>query len=165
MKRKKIFKRILLIILILFVAIQFIRPAKNTSEGINPHDISTRYPVPDSIQAILKVACNDCHSNNTRYPWYAEIQPVGWWLSGHIKDGKRALNFSEFTSYRIRKQFHRMDDINEQLKEDEMPLGSYTIIHKDAVLTPAQKNALLNWTSAIKDSIRAHYPPDSLLKK
>src|SRR5947209_6859367 len=105
---KRIFKKILWILLILLIAIQFIRPAKNKSEGLSPNDISTKYPVPDSIKAILKVACNDCHTNNTRYPWYAEIQPVAWWLSNHIKDGKRGLNFSEFTTYRIRKQFHRL---------------------------------------------------------
>src|SRR5665811_802718 len=109
---KKIFKRILIALLIIFIAIQFIRPAKNRSEGISANDISTKYPVPDSVQAILKVACYDCHSNNTRYPWYAEIQPVAWWLNNHIKDGKRGLNFSEFTSYRIKKQFHRLDAVS-----------------------------------------------------
>jgi hypothetical protein len=162
---KRIIKRILIALLIIFVLIQFIRPKKNISEGISANDISTKYPVPDSVQSILKVACNDCHSNNTRYPWYAEIQPVGWWLSNHIKDGKRGLNFSEFTSYRIRKQFHRLDDINEMVKKNEMPIGSYTIIHKDAILTEQQKLILANWTEALKDSIRVHYPPDSLLKK
>jgi hypothetical protein len=161
---KKVLKRILIALLIIFIVIQFIRPAKNISQGISAHDISTKYPVPDSVEAILKVACNDCHSNNTRYPWYAEIQPVGWWLSSHIKDGKRGLNFSEFASYRIKKQFHRLDDINEMVKKNEMPLSSYTLIHTDAKLTGNQKLILANWTEALKDSIRMHYPPDSLLK-
>lgn len=161
----KIVKRILIVLLIIFVLIQFIRPAKNQSTVVSSNDISTKYPVPDSVQQILKVACNDCHSNNTRYPWYAQIQPVGWWLSNHIKDGKRGLNFSEFTTYRIKKQFHRLDDINEMVKKNEMPLSSYTIIHKDAILTEQQKLILSNWTEELKDSIRNHYPPDSLLKK
>jgi len=162
---KKIFKRILIALLIIFIAIQFIRPAKNRSEGISANDISTKYPVPDSVQAILKVACYDCHSNNTRYPWYAEIQPVAWWLDNHIKDGKRGLNFSEFTSYRIKKQFHRLDDINKQVKKNEMPLSSYTLIHTDAKLTEGQKLAIAAWATSIRDSIKAHYPPDSLVKK
>ncbi len=162
---KKIFKRILIALLIIFIAIQFIRPAKNRSEGISANDISTKYPVPDSVQAILKVACYDCHSNNTRYPWYAEIQPVAWWLNNHIKDGKRGLNFSEFTSYRIKKQFHRLDDINKQVKKNEMPLSSYTLIHTDAKLTEGQKLAIAAWATSIRDSIKAHYPPDSLVKK
>jgi hypothetical protein len=162
---KKIFKRILIALLIIFIAIQFIRPAKNRSEGISANDISTKYPVPDSVQAILKVACYDCHSNNTRYPWYAEIQPVAWWLNNHIKDGKSGLNFSEFTSYRIKKQFHRLDDINKQVKKNEMPLSSYTLIHTDAKLTEGQKLAIAAWATSIRDSIKAHYPPDSLVKK
>jgi len=162
---KKIFKRILIALLIIFIAIQFIRPAKNRSEGISANDISTKYPVPDSVQAILKVACYDCHSNNTRYPWYEEIQPVAWWLNNHIKDGKRGLNFSEFTSYRIKKQFHRLDDINKQVKKNEMPLSSYTLIHTDAKLTEGQKLAIAAWATSIRDSIKAHYPPDSLVKK
>jgi len=162
---KKIFKRILIALLIIFIAIQFIRPAKNRSEAISANDISTKYPVPDSLQAILKVACYDCHSNNTRYPWYAEIQPVAWWLNNHIKDGKRGLNFSEFTSYRIKKQFHRLDDINKLVKKNEMPLSSYTLIHTDAKLTEGQKLAIAAWATSIRDSIKAHYPPDSLVKK
>jgi len=162
---KKIFKRILIALLIIFIAIQFIRPAKNRSEAISANDISTKYPVPDSVQAILKVACYDCHSNNTRYPWYAEIQPVAWWLNNHIKDGKSGLNFSEFTSYRIKKQFHRLDDINKQVKKNEMPLSSYTLIHTDAKLTEGQKLAIAAWATSIRDSIKAHYPPDSLVKK
>ena len=161
----KIFKRILILLLIIFVAIQFIRPAKNKSEGISANDISTKYPVPDSIQVILKVACNDCHSNNTRYPWYAEVQPVAWWLNGHIVDGKRGLNFSEFASYRIKKQFHRLDDIDELVKKNAMPLSSYTIIHTDAKLSERQKLALYSWTEALRDTIKAHYPADSLIKK
>ena len=162
---KKIFKRILIALLIIFIAIQFIRPAKNQSEGISANDISTKYPVPDSIQAILKVACYDCHSNNTRYPWYNQIQPVTWWLNSHVMDGKRGLNFSEFTSYRIKKQFRRLNDINELVKKNEMPLSSYTLIHTDAKLSDRQKLALANWTSALKDTIKAHYPADSLLGK
>ena len=151
--------------MIIFIDIQFIRPEKNTSAGISANDISTKYTVPDSIQAILKVACYDCHSNKTRYPWYNQIQPVAWWLNNHIVDGKRGLNFSTFTAYRIKKQFHRLDDIDELVKKNEMPLSSYTLIHTDAKLTDRQKQALYNWTETLRDTIKAHYPADSLLKK
>ena len=161
----KIYKRILILLLIIFIGIQFIRPTKNKSGKISANDISTKYPVPDSVQAILKVACNDCHSNNTRYPWYAEIQPVAWWLNGHIVDGKRGLNFSEFTSYRIRKQFRRLDDIDELVKKNAMPLSSYNLIHTYAKLTERQKLTIYNWTATLKDTIKANYPADSLIKK
>ncbi len=162
---KKVLKRIVIALLVIFILIQFFRPKKNRSEGISANDISTKYPVPDSVQSILKVACNDCHSNNTRYPWYAEIQPVAWWLNNHINDGKRGLNFSEFTSYRIKKQFHRLDDINDLVKKNEMPLSSYILIHTDAKLTGKDKITLAKWTQSLKDSIKAHYPADSFLGK
>ena len=162
---KRVFKRILIVLLIIFVLIQFIRPEKNKSEGMSPNDISTIYPVPDSIQTILKVACNDCHSNNTRYPWYAEIQPVTWWLNNHIVDGKKDLNFSEYTKYRIRKQYIKFEQIIELVKENAMPLASYTWIHKDAILSDREKQAIINWAEWNRDSIQAHYPPDSLRRK
>ncbi len=162
---KRILKIILIVLLILLIFIQFIRPAKNRSESISANDISTKYAVPDSIQHILKVACNDCHTNNTRYPWYAEIQPVAWWLNNHVVDGKKDLNFSEFTKYRIRKQYKKLEEINELIKENDMPLPSYTWLHKDAVLNKEQKLALARWSTSIRDSIKAYYPPDSLISK
>lgn len=159
---KKVFKAILLILLAAFIVIQFFRPEKNRSQGISAADISNHYPVPDSIKKILEVACNDCHSNHTKYPWYAEIQPVAWWLDGHIKDGKKDLNFSEFGKYRIRRQYIKMEEVIELVKENAMPLASYTWIHKDAVLSDRQKYALTAWAGAIRDTIEANHPPDSL---
>lgn len=162
---KRVLKRILIILLIAFLAIQFIRPEKNKAEGKSSNDISTLYTVPDSIESILKVACYDCHSNNTVYPWYAEIQPVAWWLNDHIVDGKKHLNYSEFTKYRIRKQYIKFEETEELVKENVMPLPSYTWIHKNAILTDRQKNAIIQWSSSIRDSLKAKYPPDSFLRR
>lgn len=162
---KKIFKRLFFVLLIAFVVIQFFRPAKNKAEGMNKNDISTLYPVPEDVQNILKTSCYDCHSNNTVYPWYAEVQPVAWWLNSHIQDGKKDLNFSEFAGYRIRRQYKKLEEVNELVKKDEMPLDSYLWIHKDARLSQAQKLALANWVSAVRDSIKARYPADSLSRK
>ena len=154
-------RRILLILLAILVVIQFIRPARNAS-GEKSKDISTLYPVPDSVETILARACNDCHTNKTVYPWYAEVQPVGWWLNNHIEEGKHHLNLSNFASMRIAVQKKGMDEIQEQIKKDEMPLDSYTWIHKDAILSEADKTTLNQWSQGIIDSIKAHYPADSL---
>lgn len=162
---KKIFKQFLLLLLAAFVAIQFFRPTKNSSTGIGANDITTKYNVPDNVQVILSKSCNDCHSNNTVYPWYAEIQPIAWWLNDHIVDGKNDLNFSIFTSYSARRQYRKMEEVAELVKSDKMPLSSYTLIHKNAVLKDEQKTILYNWVEAVKDSIVARYPPDSLVKK
>jgi hypothetical protein len=162
---KKVLKFIGIILLVAFIVIQFFRPQKNKAEGLSSKDITTLYTVPDSVQSILKVACNDCHSNNTRYPWYAEVQPVAWWLNEHIVDGKKELNFSEFAAYRIRKQYVKLEETIKQVKDNSMPLPSYTWIHKDAILSERQKFTLTSWATAIRDSIKSHYPPDSLVRK
>ena len=162
---KKIFKRTFKILLLVFIVIQFIRPAKNKSEGISSNDISKTYPVPENVLAILKTSCYDCHSNNTVYPWYAQIQPVAWWLNSHIQDGKKDLNLSEFKNYNIRRQYMKLEQINTLVKKDQMPLNSYLWIHKNAKLDEAQKLTLANWVTSVRDSIKAHYPADSLVRK
>lgn len=162
---KKIFKRLFQVLLLAFIVIQFFRPTKNKAEGIGKNDITTLYAVPQDVQTILKTSCYDCHSNNTVYPWYAEVQPVTWWLNGHIVDGKKDLNFSEFASYRLRRQYKKLEEINELVKENEMPLNSYLWIHKDAKLSDQQKLALANWVTAVRDTMEAHYPIDSLVRK
>ena len=162
---KKIFKRTFQILLMIFIIIQFIRPAKNKSDGISKNDISKIYPVPENVQTILKTSCYDCHSNNTIYPWYANIQPVAWWLDDHIQEGKKELNFSEFASYRIGRQYRKLDEINKEIKEDEMPFDNYLWIHKYAKLDKQQKLTLANWVISVRDSIKANYPTDSLVRK
>jgi hypothetical protein len=86
---KTFFKRFLTLLFIAFIAIQFIRPAKNISDGVQPNDISTKYAIPADVQATLKSSCYDCHSNNTKYPWYNNMQPVAWFLADHLKEAKK----------------------------------------------------------------------------
>ncbi len=159
---KKFFKRLFLVLLIVFIVIQFFRPEKNIATGVNANDITAKYTIPADVQQILKTSCYDCHSNNTNYPWYNNIQPVAWWLKSHIDEGKRDLNFSEFTSYRIGRQYRKLEEINKLVKEGEMPLESYTLIHTDAKLNEQQKLAVANWVTSLRDSIKAQYPEDSL---
>ncbi len=162
---KMFLKRLFLLLLLAFIIIQFFRPAKNISKDISPNDISTKYTIPADVQTILKTSCYDCHSNNTNYPWYNNIQPVAWWLDDHVKEGKKELNFSEFASYRIGRQYKKLEEINKQVKESEMPLESYTFIHSDAKLSDQQKLSIANWVTALRDSIKAQYPADSLKRQ
>lgn len=159
---KKYTKPVLLALLALLLLAQLIRPAKNLSNDQGGH-ISKAFPVPDSVEAILKVACYDCHSNYTRYPWYAEVQPVASWLADHVDEGKRELNFSAFTARRIAVQNHKLEEIIENVREGEMPLSSYTWVHRDAILSDQQKAMITGWAQTTMDSIKAHYPADSLV--
>lgn len=158
-------KKILIVLLVLIVIIQFFRPTKNLSAAKSANDISNVYNVPDNVNVILNKACNDCHSNNTVYPWYAEVQPVAWWLNDHIEEGKEELNFSEFASYTPARQYHKLEEIKKQIDEGEMPLGSYTLIHTDAKLTDAEKQTLLSWSEGIRAEMKSKYPLDSLVMK
>ena len=160
------FKKIILTLLVILVLVQLIpRPAKNMAAGLNPQDISNRYAVPADIDAILKDSCNDCHSNNTHYPWYSRIQPVAWWLGDHIREGKRGINFSEFLSYPLRKQYHKLEEVEEMVESGEMPLKSYSLVHTKSKLNEQQKAALIGWTKAVRTQMEAAYPMDSLVRK
>src|SRR6187455_2212154 len=92
-------KKILLGLLIVLALIQFIQPDRNRSNEILSTDLAKKINVPEDVQKVLEIACYDCHSNNTSYPWYSRVQPVGWLQAKHIKQGKAELNFSEFGSY------------------------------------------------------------------
>lgn len=159
----KIFKKILIFLLLVFIIIQFFRPEKNVQTTISSNDIVAHMAVPVNVQNILYKACYDCHSNNTTYPWYAEVQPAAWWLDDHIKEGKKELNFNEFASFRLRRQFHKLEEITEVIKDKEMPLESYTVIHSDADLTQEERETLISWAGATMETMRAKYPMDSLM--
>lgn len=146
-------KKILGVIVIIFVGIQFIRPERNESAGITANDISQHYHVPTRVQEILQRACNDCHTNNTIYPWYTNIQPVGWWMQHHVDEGKRALNFNKFGTYAPKKQDHKMEEVIEMVEQDEMPLNSYLWIHRNAQLSAADKKALIDWAKQVRAEI------------
>jgi hypothetical protein len=111
------------------------------------------YSVPKNVEAILRTSCYDCHSNNTNYPWYSNVQPIRFFMEHHIKEAKENLNFNEFGKYSKRKQESKLDRIVKQIQSDEMPLASYTLIHKNATLTATQKKEVLDWINKIEDSI------------
>jgi hypothetical protein len=150
-------KKILWGLLIVLVIIQFIRPEKNKAATISANDLSKQYDIPANVQGILKKACNDCHSNNTEYPWYSEIQPVGWWLQYHVNEGKGAMNLSEYLVYEPKDQHHIMEELIEEVKENHMPLNSYLWIHNDAKLTKEEKETLLIWAGVVADQMAAKH--------
>lgn len=115
------------------------------------------YNVPKNVEAILRTSCYDCHSNNTDYPWYFNIQPVGIFMKNHINEGKENLNFNEYGNYSKRKQNSKLKAINKQIELNEMPLASYTLIHKNAMLSSSQKQEVMNWIEKTSDSLSSKY--------
>jgi hypothetical protein len=147
--KKKIFYALLFII----VATQLIRIHKNDGNLDVSTDISQVIQTPADIQKTLLVACYDCHSNKTNYPWYSNIQPLGWWLNHHVEEGVEHLNFSEFGDYTRERQAHKLEEIVEEVKEHEMPLSSYLIMHSEAKLTEEQTAALVSWAEKASASL------------
>ncbi len=147
---KRIFKKILIIGLFIFLLMQLYQPARNKDDGdVLPSHITKLYHVPDSIQVIFAATCYDCHSNNTKYPWYSYIQPARFMMERHIRNGKKDLNFSEFGNYSKRRQESKFESIIKQVKSGDMPLASYTILHKNSRLTSTQKETVINWIDSI----------------
>jgi hypothetical protein len=161
----KILKWVVLLLALGLVVIQFIRPEKNKATVPSESNIGRAFVVPANVQKVLERSCYDCHSNNTVYPWYAEVQPVGWWLNKHIQDGKRGVNYDEYTSYRLMKQYRRFKDAIDKVEKDEMPLPSYLLIHRYARLSPEEKNELVQWCTAMRDSMKVKFPLDSLERR
>lgn len=176
-------KKILSGVVLVLVVIQFFPPKKNNSglglatvfiqsEDLkrlfirnSANHISTAFKTSKEVQNILAYSCNDCHSNTTVYPWYCNVQPVGFWLAHHVNEGKEELNFDEFTNYSPRRQYHKLEETEEMLNENEMPLSSYTFIHRDAVLSAEQKQMLIDWTKNVRKEMEATYPMDSLVRQ
>ena len=156
MKRSfKILRWFLILLAVVFVAIQFSRPAR-TNPPVNPaHSIEANLQVSPQVAAIFDRSCNDCHSNKTVWPWYTNVAPVSWFLVNHVNEGRRDMNLSEWGSYDKDKQSHRLRDICEQVQDGEMPLSTYTPLHPKAKLSAADVQTLCDWAKAERSRISA----------
>jgi len=146
-------KKIAIVIIAGLLIIQFFRPARNRSNKILETDITKTYVIPATVEQVLKTSCYDCHSNNTNYPWYANIQPFGWLLANHIREGKAELNFSDFGSYTSRRQKSKLKGIENSIRDGSMPLESYTLMHREAFLSKEEKALLLDWSMKVRDNL------------
>tara|TARA_R110002072_G_scaffold238038_2_gene395437 strand:+ start:23553 stop:24008 length:456 start_codon:yes stop_codon:yes gene_type:complete len=150
---KKIIKKILLILLIAFVGIQFVPTDRNESDVVLESDFIKSQNVPDNLASLFQTSCYDCHSNNTKYPWYNRIAPVSWMLAEHIEEGKEELNFSTFGDLSSRKQKSKLKSIIRHINNGEMPLSSYTLVHSDAILSNSEKDELDIWLNELRDNL------------
>ncbi|WPP49862.1 heme-binding domain-containing protein [Catalinimonas niigatensis] len=147
-------KRLFIIgLLVVLVVIQFIRPEENLGEAEGNTDITHYMNVPENVMLTLRSSCYDCHSNRTNYPWYSKVNPVGWWLNHHIEEGKGELNFSDFSNYDVKQIDHKLEEIAEEVKEGNMPLSSYTLIHRDVILSDEQIKMLSDWVNTERQQL------------
>ncbi len=139
--------------MVALVVIQFFPMNRNQSESVPETDFMSVNTVPANIQNKIEVSCYDCHSNNTEYPWYNRVQPVAWFLEDHIKDGKAELNFNEWGDYSDRRKNSKLRSIISQVEDDEMPLDSYTFIHRDAKFSESEKKEIIKYLTKLKNNL------------
>ncbi len=141
----KILKKIAVLALIALVILQFFGPEKNVGDVADLKPFMEETNMPSSVAASFKVACYDCHSSNTRYPWYSNIEPISYWMAEHVEHGKEELNFSEWSTYSVKRKDHKLEEIIEEIEEGHMPIPSYLWTHGDAKLSEAQIKEIDAW--------------------
>ena len=142
-------------LLLAFVAVQFIRSPRNAGVAEGPSSIVAIHQVPADVRRILTRACYNCHSNSTKYPWYAAVQPAGWWLNRHVTQGRAELNFSEFAAYSAKRAVRKLNHVAEEVRERHMPLKSYLLLHGEAKLTDADIALLSKWAEDLANAIES----------
>jgi len=145
MRKLNIIGWLSVIVVAVVLPIQFIPVERNVSTVPAGESFERTEKVPANVAAILKVSCYDCHSNNSRYPWYSELQPAAWFMARHIKKGKEELNFDEFNNYSKRRKKAKIKSIISQIEKDEMPLKSYRLMHGGSNLSTKDKKELLDF--------------------
>jgi len=134
------------ILLVVFIVIQLIPINRPTNSSVQLTENIQIQNAGNEVMAILKNSCFDCHSNQTKYRWYAYVAPVSWLIARDVSTGREELNFSEWSTYNKRKLVRKLGDIKEQIVKDEMPMRIYTLIHPDTKLTDSQKLLITDWT-------------------
>jgi hypothetical protein len=137
---------------ILFAALQFTTPS-HTNPPVKS-DFLTIVNAPPKMAAMFRSACYDCHSNETRWPWYSQVAPMSWQIAQDVNGGRAQLNLSEWPSD-PKRAWKRMEDMSEEIDQKDMPLKKYTLIHKDARLTDDQRNDLTQWLDAQVDLLKS----------
>jgi len=145
MKKQKIIRLVLLLLGLAIVVIQFIPVDRSVPDADPNNDFLVVVKAPESIQTLMTDACYDCHSYQSKYPWYAYVAPVSMWIQEHIKDGRKHLNFSEWANYDDERREHKLEELVEEVGEGHMPLNSYLKVHPEARMSDVQRKELVGW--------------------
>lgn len=147
-------KKILIVLLVAFIIIQFF-PIDKTNPATNDGmDFLKIKNTPEPIANLIRNSCYNCHSNETEYPFYSNIQPIAWLLKNHIDEGRKELNFSTFATYEPKRQAHKLEEAAEYVEQKKMPLESYTLVHQNAKLTDEQRRQLTDYFRKVQRQIQ-----------
>ena len=143
-------KKILIVLVVLLIIIQFFRIDKTNPVSAKENDFIEIYQPSTEIAAMLKTSCYDCHSNESKYPWYTNVAPVSWFVKDHINEGREYFNFSEWSLMTDKRKDHILEECAEEVEESEMPLSSYLLTHSEAELTHEQKETLEHYFNDLR---------------
>jgi Haem-binding domain len=142
-----------IVLVIAFVVIQFFRPDRTNPPVDESKTIFARVTVPDSVRNLLQNSCADCHSNETRWPWYSNISPVSWIIANDVKEARSHLNLSEFDRYKSLRAVGKLDMMSEMMEDGKMPLPEYVFMHPAARVSKAQIEEFNNWADSVRDTL------------
>jgi hypothetical protein len=146
-------KIIIIVLVVLFLGIQVVRPARTNPPVNESQTIFARTQMTPQVAEILTRSCNDCHSNKTVWPWYTNVAPISWWLSNHVNSGRHILNYSEWGRLERDRQDRKLRQICDEVEDGAMPLSSYLPMHPKARLSEEDKKILCDWTAAERERL------------
>jgi hypothetical protein len=142
----------LFVFLIAFIGAQAFRPDRSNPPSAPGASLLAK--APPEVGAILDRSCRDCHSNETRWPWYTNVSPTSWMVADHVHQGREHFNYSEWTSIDEDDQDKLLGGICTLAQRGRMPLPSYLLIHRDAKLSPADVQTLCGWSEKMRDMLQ-----------
>jgi hypothetical protein len=145
-------RRVLTGCLIGFLGLQFVRPDRTNPPASAAASLKAR--APSQVTAILDRSCRDCHSNETRWPWYTNVSPMSWFVANHVRHGRDHFNYSEWVTYPSDDQDKFLGAMCDLTKRERMPLPSYLLIHRAAALTAADVTTLCTWSDKMRDTLQ-----------
>jgi Haem-binding domain len=145
---RKVLKWTAIVLSVLFVGIQFIRPARTNPPVDESQTIYARTQMTPQVAAILDRSCRDCHSNKTVWPWYSNVAPVSWFVIGHVNDGRRMMNHSEWGRLDRDRQAKKLQQMCDEVTDGAMPLSVYTPLHPGSKLSSDDVKTLCDWAKA-----------------
>ncbi|MCF6242111.1 MAG: heme-binding domain-containing protein [Bacteroidales bacterium] len=146
-------KTVWIIIIVIIVGMQLIPVNRPDNSDDLSKDIIANNQIPENIANILKTSCYDCHSNQTKYPWYAYLAPVSFLVAKDVREGREELNFSEWENRNKSKKAKALDEIAEEVEEGEMPMEIYLITHPNAKLSDKQRKEFAEWAESYAESL------------
>ena len=153
--RRHVLRAVALLLLVAFLAIQFVRPQRSNPSVDARLTLDAIATPPADVAQILAEACADCHSHTTRWPWYSNLAPVSWWVTDDVRHGREHFNLSLLGEEAPDDQVALLREAAKEVKKESMPLQSYTWTHPKARLSKEQRELLSSWFEETSKSLES----------